>query len=46
MKWKVGSYWKKGGVTGSYSFEEQDATTFVDWGTDYLKYDYCIMERP
>jgi alpha-galactosidase len=30
-----------GGVTGSYNFEEQDATTFAKWGIDYLKYDYC-----
>lgn len=30
-----------GGVTGSYNFEEQDASTFAKWGIDYLKYDYC-----
>lgn len=30
-----------GGVTGSYNFEEIDATTFASWGVDYLKYDYC-----
>lgn len=30
-----------GGVTGSYNFEESDATTFANWGIDYLKYDYC-----
>jgi alpha-galactosidase len=30
-----------GGVTGSYNFEERDATTFAKWGIDYLKYDYC-----
>jgi alpha-galactosidase len=30
-----------GGVTGSYNFEELDATTFAKWGIDYLKYDYC-----
>ncbi|WP_207512372.1 glycoside hydrolase family 27 protein [Longitalea luteola] len=30
-----------GGVTGSYNFEERDATTFANWGIDYLKYDYC-----
>lgn len=30
-----------GGVTGSYNFEEADATTFAKWGIDYLKYDYC-----
>lgn len=30
-----------GSVTGSYNFEERDATTFAKWGIDYLKYDYC-----
>jgi alpha-galactosidase len=30
-----------GGVTGSYNFEELDATIFAKWGIDYLKYDYC-----
>jgi len=30
-----------GGVTGSYDFEEQDATTFAAWGIDYLKYHDC-----
>jgi alpha-galactosidase len=30
-----------GGVTASYGFEELDAKTFVEWGIDYLKYDYC-----
>lgn len=29
------------GYTGSFHFEEQDAKTFAQWGTDYLKYDYC-----
>lgn len=29
------------GYTGSLHFEEQDAKTFAQWGTDYLKYDYC-----
>jgi alpha-galactosidase len=30
-----------GGFTGSYMHELQDARTFVSWGVDYLKYDYC-----
>jgi alpha-galactosidase len=30
-----------GGFTASLNFEEQDATTFADWGIDYVKYDYC-----
>ena len=30
-----------GGYLGSYGHEEQDATTYADWGIDYLKYDWC-----
>ena len=26
---------------GSYTFETTDATTFANWGMDYLKYDWC-----
>jgi alpha-galactosidase len=26
---------------GSYGYEEKDAKLFVEWGIDYLKYDYC-----
>ena len=34
-----------GGFEGSYSHEEQDATTFAAWGMDYLKYDWCTASR-
>ena len=30
-----------GGFEGSYGHEQQDATTYANWGTDYLKYDLC-----
>ena len=34
---------------GSYGHEQQDATTFAQWGIDYLKYDLCsyadIMQK-
>jgi alpha-galactosidase len=30
-----------GGFTGSYQHEELDARTFVAWGFDFLKYDWC-----
>lgn len=30
-----------GGCPGSMGYEQQDASTFADWGVDYLKYDYC-----
>ena len=30
-----------GGYEGSYGHEQQDATTFANWGFDYLKYDLC-----
>lgn len=30
------------GMPGSRHFEEQDATTFAEWGIDYLKYDNCF----
>jgi alpha-galactosidase len=29
------------GYPASYGHEEQDAKTFVAWGIDYLKYDWC-----
>ena len=29
------------GDAGSYQHEEQDARQFVDWGFDFLKYDWC-----
>jgi alpha-galactosidase len=34
-----------GGYEGSYTFEEQDAKAYADWGIDYLKYDWCSYER-
>jgi alpha-galactosidase len=38
-----------GGYLGSYQHEAQDATTYADWGFDYLKYDLCsyheIMQK-
>ncbi len=30
-----------GGCTGSYQHEEQDVQSYVEWGIDYLKYDWC-----
>ena len=30
-----------GGSMGAYQHEEQDAQTFVAWGYDFLKYDWC-----
>ncbi|HEU0226159.1 MAG TPA: putative Ig domain-containing protein, partial [Arachidicoccus soli] len=30
-----------GGFLGSYQHELQDATTYANWGVDYLKYDWC-----
>ncbi len=43
---KIGLYsspgpWSCGGCAGSYGYEKQDAETFVKWGFDYLKYDWC-----
>ncbi|PSR77042.1 glycoside hydrolase superfamily [Coniella lustricola] len=32
-----------GGFPGAYGYEELDATTFVDWGFEYLKVDGCNM---
>ena len=29
------------GCTGAYKHEEQDVQRFVDWGFDFLKYDWC-----
>ncbi len=36
-----GSYTCSGAQPGSYQHEETDAKSFVDWGFDLLKYDYC-----
>lgn len=30
-----------GGYLGSWQHEKQDATTYANWGIDYLKYDWC-----
>jgi alpha-galactosidase len=30
-----------GGFAGAYQHEAQDARRFVDWGFDFLKYDWC-----
>lgn len=30
-----------GGCTGSWQHEAQDVQQYVDWGIDYLKYDWC-----
>jgi alpha-galactosidase len=43
---KAGIYTSPGpltcaGHTGSFNFEEKDVERFVDWGFDFLKYDYC-----
>lgn len=34
-----------GGYLGSYQHEMQDATTYHNWGIDYLKYDWCSYEN-
>ncbi|GAX82413.1 hypothetical protein CEUSTIGMA_g9841.t1 [Chlamydomonas eustigma] len=33
------------GYPGSWGYEKQDAQTYAKWGVDYLKYDYCGMEK-
>lgn len=30
-----------GGYIGAYRFEEKDIARYVDWGFDFLKYDWC-----
>jgi alpha-galactosidase len=30
-----------GGYTASYMFEKQDVARYVEWGYDFLKYDWC-----
>ncbi|MFB6342148.1 putative Ig domain-containing protein [Saccharicrinis sp. FJH62] len=30
-----------GGYLGSYEHEQQDVETWVNWGFDYIKYDWC-----
>ncbi len=34
-----------GGCTGSYKHELQDATTWAQWGYDYVKHDWCSYGR-
>lgn len=43
---KFGIYSDAGTMTcgdrpGSFGYEEKDAKLFAEWGTDYVKYDYC-----
>jgi len=47
---KAGIYTSPGPLTcakytGAYQHEEQDARQFVDWGFDFLKYDWCTYSR-
>jgi alpha-galactosidase len=47
---RVGIYSSPGPTTccdfpGSLGHEAEDAATFVAWGIDYLKYDWCGMRR-
>ncbi len=34
-----------GGFLGSWEHEFQDASTWAEWGIDYLKYDWCSYEK-
>jgi alpha-galactosidase len=34
-----------GGYLGSYQYENNDATSYANWGIDYLKYDWCSYEE-
>ncbi len=47
---KAGIYTSPGprtcaGHVGAYQHEEQDAARFVEWGFDFLKYDWCSYGR-
>ena len=47
---KAGIYTSPGkltcaGHTGSYMFEEKDINRFVEWGFDFLKYDWCSYDE-
>ncbi len=47
---KAGIYTSPGpttcaGFTGTWRHEEQDARRFVEWGFDFLKYDWCSYGR-
>ncbi|MCL2212932.1 MAG: alpha-galactosidase, partial [Oscillospiraceae bacterium] len=52
LGFKAGVYSSAGVMTcedlpGSYGNEDIDAQTFVDWGVEYLKYDYChVVDIP
>ena len=46
LGFKAGIYSSPGPLTcgeceGSYGHEMQDATSYAEWGFDYLKYDWC-----
>jgi len=34
-----------GGCEGSYGHEMQDATSWAEWGFDYVKYDWCSYDE-
>jgi alpha-galactosidase len=34
-----------GGHTGAYQHEEADVQRFVEWGFDFLKYDWCSYDK-
>jgi alpha-galactosidase len=34
-----------GGCLASYQHEQQDVDSYVEWGFDYLKYDWCSYSR-
>jgi alpha-galactosidase len=47
---KAGTYTSPGTTTcaghvSAYGFEEQDVKSMVDWGFDFLKYDWCSYGR-
>ena len=52
MGFRAGIYSSSGNLTcedmpGSYGYEDLDAETFVAWGFEYLKYDYChVVDLP
>jgi len=52
LGFKAGLYSSCGNFTcedmpGSYGYEDLDAKTFVEWGVEYLKYDYChVVDLP
>ncbi|MEI6321561.1 MAG: putative Ig domain-containing protein [bacterium] len=38
--------WNKGHGMGKFPFAEADARQWADWGFDYLKYDWHVIDRP